>query len=174
MKNRIYFLFLILAFGGFAFVSVLVQNWELKTPFTVKFINPEATGSFTRMTADIAFSENDLKSSRFDVNIDVNSIDIGSPDMSKQALSADMLNAKKFPSILFNGTEVTKTKDGYAVKGSLTLHGVKNEVEIPFTFPDKTFKGSFSIKAKDYGINSLGNGPEDILKIELAIPVKEK
>ncbi len=157
-----------------SFTYLIIQNWVLGETYSVKFINPEASGTFTRMTADISFSETDLPDSKFDVQIDVNSLDMGSPEMSKEALSPDMLNARRFSKIQFLSANISKTDRGFLAKGSLELHGIKKDIEIPFTFLSKTFAGSFDIKAKDYGINSLGNGAEDILRIELSVPVKEK
>jgi polyisoprenoid-binding protein YceI len=173
MKRILYILFVVLALTGYAFVTYFQQSWDLTAGCSVKFINPEATGSFGNLTSKIVFDERDLSSAKFEVSIDVSSIDIGSPEMNKQALSPDMLSAKKFPKIYFVSTSVTKTTSGYSTSGTLELHGVKKEIAIPFTFQGKIFKGSFEIKAKDYGINSLGNGAEDVLKIELSVPVTE-
>ncbi len=173
MKKISYLILLIISLTGYAFVCLLTQNWDLNTGYVVKFVNPEATGTFEKMTAEISFDEKDLPNSHFDVRIDVNSINLGSPELSKQALSPDMLNAHKFPLIHFVSSAVQKAGTGYIVKGSLELHGVKKDIEIPFTFLTKVFKGGFEIKAKDYGINSLGNGQEDILKLDLSVLVKE-
>jgi polyisoprenoid-binding protein YceI len=174
MKKPQLICFLILGLMGFAFAWSVSQTWELTETFSVKFVNPEATGSFTKMTANIVFDEANLQDSKFEAVIDVNSIDMGNPDLNKQALSADMLYARRYPKIQFTSTEVSRKGTGFVAKGMLDLHGVKKETEIPFTFQGKVFTGGFEIKAKDFGINSLGNGAEDILKIELLIPVKEK
>jgi polyisoprenoid-binding protein YceI len=174
MKKFKLVFFLILGLTGFAFAWSVSQNWELTETFSVKFVNPEASGSFTKMTVSIVFDNASLPDSKIEAVIDVNSIDMGSADLNKQALSPDMLYSRKYPSIKFTSSEITRKGSGYVAKGILELHGVKKETEIPFTFQGKVFTGGFEIKAKDFGINSLGNGAEDILKIELLVPVKEK
>ena len=174
MKKAYLFPVILFAIICCSFAGIALQNWALGETFSVKFINPEATGTFDKMTADISFSETDPGSSKFDVVVDVSSVNLGNPEMNKEVLSNDMLYVRRYPTIHFLSSEVSKTPNGYLLKGTLDLHGVKKEIAFPFTFKGAVFNGSFEIKAKDYGINSLGNGQEDILRIELNVPVKEK
>jgi polyisoprenoid-binding protein YceI len=174
MKIRLLSLLFVLSFLFTAFTLVSLQEWKVSEGFSVRFANPEVTGVMTKFKADIVFNENDLAASKFDVFVGAGSVSTGNPSMDSQAMGPELLDAKNYPEIKFKSSGVSKTSEGFLAIGMLDLHGIKKEIAIPFTFDKIAFKGSFAFKCKDYGMNGLGTGEADVLRIELVVPVVQK
>lgn len=148
--------------------------WEVKEGYSVKFTSKDPSGVFTKMNADILFDENDLAGAHFDVKIDVNSINTGNGMQNKHAKSDKWFDAAKYPEIRFMSKKFTKTTAGYTVSGTMEVHGVKKDYEIPFTFKNNTFQASFPVNRTDFNIGKPGGKVPDVLTVEVAVPVTKK
>lgn len=157
-----------------AFTTISSMNWKVSNDFSIKFTSEDPTGVFTEMDAEIQFDEANLKASKFNVKIDVNSINTGNGMQNKHAKSDKWFDAKKFPTIDFISTEITKAKIGYEARGNLLMHGNKKEIIIPFLFMDNTFKGRFTVDRLDYQIGTTEGKSAKVpakLLIEIVVPV---
>ena len=93
---------------------------------------------------------------------------------NKHARSDKWFDAKQFPTIQFASDNFSKTANGYAVEGTLDLHGVKKKVTIPFTFTNNTFKGSFAVNRLDYGVGTMEGMSKKVsneIKLDISVPV---
>ena len=75
-------------------------------------------------------------------------------DITKNMLAEGQLNAEAHPNISFQSTECSGEGSKITLKGQFTLRGVTNTVSMPvFLSIDEgiRIKGSFKIKATDYG-----------------------
>ena len=160
-----------------AFTTFNAVQWHIADSFAIKFAGKDAEGKFEKFSGEIVFDEKNLDASRFSVSVDVNSITTGNGMKNKHAKSDKWFDAKQFPSIHFTSGKFSKTAGGYAVEGTLDLHGVKKLVSIPFSFSNNTFVGSFSVNRLDYGIGSMEGMSKKVgneIKIDLSVPVSRK
>jgi polyisoprenoid-binding protein YceI len=159
-----------------AFTFVTAQNWQIGDDYNIAFSNDEASGIFKGFKGVIAFDDNNPAASKFDVTIDVATINTGNAMQNKHAKSDEWFDATKYPTIHFVSTKITKTASGYQVAGNLQLHGVTKPVTIPFTFKHTgatgTFAGSFTVNRSDYQIGKPGGEVPEPVKIDLTVPVK--
>jgi len=157
-----------------AFTVYKAVNWKIANGYSIKFTSSDPSGTFTSFKGDIAFDENSLETSKFDVTIDVASINTGNGMKNNKALNADWFDATKYPTIKFVSSKITKTAKGYEAAGTLEMHGVKKPLTIPFTFSNNTFTGSFDINRSDYGVGAT-TGPAGhaatVLKVDVSVPV---
>lgn len=174
MKIRLLSVLSALLLGLSAFTFFRLQDWKTTETFTVRFICPDVAGLMTRFRADISFDEKNPAAAKFDVHVEAGSVSTGNTAMDEQAMGASLLEAGKYPEITFQSTGATKTSDGFLTTGILSLHGMKKEISIPFTFDKNVFKGGFAFKCRDYQMNGLGTGEADVLRIELVVPVVQK
>lgn len=152
-------------------------DWTINDPYSIKFTGTEVEGVFKTMTGDISFDEKNLLNSKMSVTIDVSSINTGNGMKNRHAKSDKWFDAEKYPQIIFTSNKFTKTENGYTVTGLLNLHGVKKEIQIPFTFISNTFKGSFTLKRLDYGVGTMKGMSKKVsndIKIEISVPVSKK
>jgi polyisoprenoid-binding protein YceI len=159
-----------------AFTLIRSTDWKISDDYAIKFTSDDPSGVFQGLKGTVSFDENNLASSKFDVTIDVASINTGNGMKNTHAKSEKWFDADKYPIISFTSTEITKTADGYQAKGSLDMHGVKKDFVLPFTFA-KTDKGgifisSFQINRLDFNINTAepAHGAS-VFKVDISVPV---
>jgi len=119
--------------------------------------------------------------------IDVKSIHSNCSWCDKMARSRRLLNAARYPKIVFKSDQIIKDARGYQVKGILEMHGIKKGMIFPFkvvNFIDQRTKhqwldisGTWNINRKDFNIiwsKTLDHGGilvGDIFTVDWAIRI---
>ena len=116
----------------------------------------EFKGTFHKFSADIEFAPDDLASSRFDVQIDVKSVDSMDKDRDTTIRGPDIFDVAHWPTAHYVTRSITKTAAGYSAVGALTLRGVTKDVPIAFQFtqgaPGAKLEGGAKLKRLDFGV----------------------
>lgn len=178
MKKLLYPVSAIVLLVASAFTAVKFQNWKISEDYSIKFTSNDPSGIFRGLKGTVNFDEANLAASKFDVTIDVSTINTGNGMKNTHAKSEKWFDAEKYPTISFVSKEITKTANGYATKGDLQIHGVTKEFVMPFSFA-KTANGgifatSFDINRMDYNINTAEpNHGAQVLHVDISIPVTE-
>src|SRR5580704_15683272 len=108
MKKSIFSLAIVATLFLSAFTFINAVHWKIADGYSIKFTSKDPSGVFTSFKGDIVFDEKDLAASKFDVTIDVNSVNTGNGMKNKKTLGEDFLNADKYPTIKFASTKITK------------------------------------------------------------------
>ena len=158
-----------------AFCFILLQDWNIATGYYIKFEGKYAEGTFDKMDGKIHFDPNDLSNSKFDVSVDVNSINTGKELKNKHAKGDKWFDAEKYPTIHFVSSQITVANSAYVVSGELELHGIKKPISIPFTFENENgkaaFHGKFKVNRGDFGIGKTTGKESDSTSVEVLVPV---
>lgn len=109
-------------------------------------------GSFTGMTGEIRFDPQDPGNASFEVCIDASTIDTGIGLRDRDLQGEKFFHVERYPEICFRSGSVRREGDGYVTAGELTMAGVTRTEEIPFTFADGTFEGTFTVNRFDFGV----------------------
>src|SRR5437868_6095835 len=129
-----------LAVVGLAFAAA---QWKMQPKgSTLTFVGTQAgaafEGKFEKFTADIQFDPQDLASSRFDVKIDLASVNSSDGERDDTIRSADLFNVKRWPTGHYVADKFTAKGGGkFSATGKLTLRDVTRDVPIEFTFENK-------------------------------------
>jgi polyisoprenoid-binding protein YceI len=119
-----------------------------------------------------------LDASKFNLKIEVSSINTGNGMMNKKAQTEEWFDAKKYPQIKFKSTKVEKKGNDYVITGDLTIKGVTKPVSIPAAVTSSgnklTFKGTFSVSRLDFKVGHKGDSVSDVLKINYVVPADKK
>lgn len=172
MKKFIYpFAAIIILFAS-AFTFVQSQDWKIADNYSVKFDSVDPSGEFSGLKGTLKFDEKDLAGSKFDVTLDVASINTGNGMKNTHAKSEKWFDAAKYPTIKFTSSSIAKTASGYEAKGILDMHGVQKEIVLPFNFDGNIFTGNFEVNRLDYNINTAepAHGAAKF-KVSIAVPV---
>jgi len=145
-----------------------VEIYSIDAPHSeMSFVVPwmgisRVRGTFQDFLGSIAFDEKDPTRSAVMVVIHTQSIHTGFERRDKDLKSANFFDVEKYPSIIFLSREIVKNGDGYLVRGTFTMHGVSQEIEIPFVYNGRIddvrrdhrigFEGHYQLNRKDYGI----------------------
>ncbi len=157
---------------------VMSQNWQIGDGYSVSFSGSEISGIFKGLKGNIFFNEQDITTSRFDITIDVGSINTGNGLQNRHAKSEEWLDASKYPVIRYVSQKIAKTGNTYQATGYLDVHGIKKMVIIPFAFRRKdkgaVFSGTFTLNRSDFNIGKPGGDVAELIKIDLTVPVVPK
>jgi polyisoprenoid-binding protein YceI len=146
----------------------------------------DVVGRFKDVSGSFLFDANDITKTTAKAVIKVASYDANNTGGEDAVKSKAFLDVSAFPEITFNGTQVVQKEDVDYLIGDLTIHGVSNHIELPFTIKGPlldlptqkesiAFKASITINRQDYGIGfdrKLPNGTSlvgDEVKITLII-----
>ena len=173
--------------------SAAARAWELDTDhsnvyFSIEHIYAKVQGRFAAIAATVHFDPANLKESRFDFEIKVDSIDTGIKQRDDHLRSADFFASSDHPLITFTSTAVTAAGEGvYQVAGTLTVKGKSHDLVLPLTFagvkdhpatPGKQvagFNGRLSVDRLALGVGDgtfhqmglLGKAGEVLVTLEL-------
>lgn len=104
----------------------------------------------------------DLSQSSVEVTIDAKSFDTGHEARDAAVVSAEYLDADRYPHLTYRSTGVREDGDGYILDGELTVRDVTRPVALkmelhgvvkdPYGFERVGFTASTEINRKDFGV----------------------
>jgi polyisoprenoid-binding protein YceI len=143
-------------------LALASAQWSMQPrKSTLTFVGTQAgarfEGGFERFTADIRFDPADLAGSRFDVSIDLASVNSGDSERDDIIRGPDLFAVKQFPKARYVAEKFTAKGGGkYAATGKLTLRNVTREVPLEFTFEKQdqgaTLEGTAQLNRLDFGV----------------------
>jgi len=176
-KRFLHILFLSVVFSGFS-QPVHIENQLSGTQFVIlpkSEVNLQAedfSGKFSNVKGRVSLSLDSNKVNGFDLVIDVNSLELEIPGMTKHAKSSDFFDVTSFPTITFFGDSVTNLADTYTVHGTMTSKGISKVMSIPFKISELkgetlTINAVFKIVRSEFQI-----GAADAVSDEVRINTK--
>ncbi len=141
-------------------------------------------GRFNRGKGSVVWDAANPSASRFDMAIEVASVDTNDAKRDEHLRGPDFFNANQFPAITFRSKQVTPTPQGIDVVGDLTLHGVTKEVTLPLRklgegkspLGDQRlgFHTEYRLNRSDYGMNQMVPMIGDNIAITISFEAKLK
>jgi len=175
MNKIIYPIAAVLILAGSAFTFVSATSWQITEGYSIAFSSDDASGIFKGFKGNIAFDEQNPAASKFDVTIDVATINTGNGLQNKHAKSDEWFDVAKYPQIHFTSQKIARAGNGYQATGDLEIHGVKKSMTIPFTFKRSgtggTFAGSFTVNRSDFKVGKPGGDVGEQIKLDISVPV---
>ena len=172
MKKQTYLLATLALIVVSAFTFIQSQDWKVADGYSIKFDGGDPSGEFTGLKGTIQFDEKNLAASKFNVTIDVASINTGNGMKNTHAKSEGWFNADKYPTIAFTSSAITKTASGFEAKGTLEMHGMKKEIVLPFTFVNNTFAANMEVTRADFALDDGKHAKmAPTLKVSINVPV---
>lgn len=133
--------------------TLQIDQATSQATFTVKKLGLiTINGTISDFSGGINFDPADLKSSSFDVNLKVATIDTGGEKRDEHLKTPDFFAVETYPKISFQSNSIEKTGQQFLAKGQLTIRNKTKEVSLPFTYESGTFKGTFSLNRLDYNL----------------------
>jgi len=160
-------------------------DWKMdpagsKLEFVATFEKTEAPGVFKEFVARLRFDPDKPAGSSLDVAVKVTSADMNIPDVNKEIRGKDWFDYAGFPQAEFRSTDLRRTEGNrYVARGTLSLKGVKQPVEVPFTWTGSgdgaVMEGELTVKRGAFGIgtgewaasNVIGADVKVIFKVKL-------
>jgi polyisoprenoid-binding protein YceI len=168
--------------GGIYSFKVVANNWLVNaTDAKVHFAMPNGkhTGTFSGLVSTFVFDPMDPSTSVLKATIDVNTvITDGGPKLDEHLKTADFFDAANHPTIEFIGESVAKTDSGFVAIGKLHMRDSIHTISVPFKFiqdgKKATFIGRMELYAGDYGIMKKSEKKNDLVVIDIEVPVTQE
>ena len=95
------------------------------------------SGRFKQVTGKVELDESNLTKSQVEISIKVDSVDTDEPKRDEHLKSPDFFDSKKFPTMAFKSTKITKAGGNkYKLAGDLTIHGVTKPITLDATISE--------------------------------------
>lgn len=119
--------------------------------------NVPVEARFRKFTAQIVFDPARPEAGNAQIEIDLNSFDIGFAEYNEDAKGKNWFDVRNFPRATFVSTRMRALGGGrFDVRGPLTIKGRTHEAIAPFTYKEEAgtgvFDGAFTIKRLLYNI----------------------
>lgn len=154
---KVFFLISLLSISAQAAVFDQVQLSQSSIVFVSKQMNVPSEGKFNKFNAQLQFDPEKPETAQAQLDIDLNSIDTGSPEANEEVKSKGWFHVKNFPNAKFVSTSVKKIENNrYEVLGNMSIKGKTNPMTITFDFKPQNknavFEGNFVLKRSQFGI----------------------
>ena len=133
-----------------------IRSEQSKVSFSISHASGKVKGTFSGLTGTVRFREEDLPGSSMEASLDAGTINTNNRARDADLRKKKFFHVALFPQIRFKSTEISKSADGYQVRGNLTIKEITREVAIPFQQEKKgdetVFTGSFTVNRKDFNL----------------------
>jgi polyisoprenoid-binding protein YceI len=135
----------------------VVQADKSSVAFVFRQMNVPVDGRFRKFAAQLRFDPAKPATASAAIDIDLASIDAGSPEANDEVASKLWFNTKQFPSARFVASAIRPLGGNrYEAVGKLTIKGRTQDITAPFTFNGQgragIAEGALVIKRADFGI----------------------
>jgi polyisoprenoid-binding protein YceI len=133
--------------------------------FTVRHLMiTNVRGRFGKLEGSVNYDPEKPEATTIEATIDATSIDTRDEKRDAHLRSADFFDVEKNPTVTFKSKRVTKTGDGFAAVGDLTMHGITKEITLEVEGPSDVTKDPWGnsrigasatakVNRKDWGLN---------------------
>jgi len=136
-------------------------------------------GRFNELSGAVVYDADKPEASSIQFEITAASVDTNSAKRDDHLRSADFFNVKVNPKISFSSSAVKAAGENkFAVKGTLSLHGVEKEIEISAAFTGAGsmqgkdvagFEAEFSIPRSEYGMTAYPGALGEDVRVRVSI-----
>jgi len=162
--------------------AALGAEWKMdpagsRLEFIATFEKTPAPGVFKEFDARLRFDPDKPAGSSLEVLIKVTSADMNIRDVNKEIRGKDWFDYSGFPQAEFRSTDLRRTEGNrYVARGTLSLKGAKQPVEVPFTWSASaggaTMEGEFTVKRGAFGIGTGEWEKSDVIGADVKVKFK--
>lgn len=146
-----------------ASLPAMAQEWRVdyaksQVRFVIRQMNVPVEGGFKRFSTQARFDPAKVEAAVFRIDLDMASIDTGSPDGDSEARRPLWFDMARYPKASFISKTVSRQADGrFVANGDLTIKGRSRAVVVPFSLVRQTnggwlAEGRLPVSRADYGI----------------------
>lgn len=134
-----------------------VQADKSSVTFAFKQMGVSVDGRFRKFTPQISFDPAKPEQAKAVIEVELASVDAGSPDADQEVVGKSWFNTAAFPKAQFVAKQIRATgANQFEVTGALTLKGQTREVKFPLRLTpggkQAVFAGGFTLRRAEFGI----------------------
>jgi polyisoprenoid-binding protein YceI len=167
--------------AGLLSFKVITHAWKVNAKdakITFDLPNGKHNGTVGGLTSTFEFDPSAPEKAVIKATVQLSELKADDEKLTAHLLSADFFDAANHPTIEFTAESVAKTDSGFVATGKLHMRDSTHLVAVPFRFiqdgKKATFKGTMTIFAGDYGIGKKSEKGNDLVMINIEVPVSEE
>lgn len=144
-------------------LPAMAQAWRVdygksQIRFVIRQMNVPVEGGFKRFSAQARFDPTKVEGAEFRIDLDMASIDTGSPDGDDEARRPLWFDMARYPKASFVSKSVARqAEERFVASGDLTIKGRSRAVAVPFSLARQAngawlAEGKLPVRRKDFGI----------------------
>jgi len=159
-------------------------DWKMdpagsKLEFIATFEKAPVPGVFREFDARLRFDPEKPAGSSLDVTVKVTSADMDIADVNREIRGKDWFDYAAFPQAEFRSTDLRRAQGNrYVAHGTLSLKGVKQPVEVPFTWTGSadgaTMEGELQLSRGAFGIGAGEWAASDVIGADVKVKFRVK
>jgi len=159
-------------------------DWKMdpagsRLEFIATFEKTPAPGVFKEFDARVRFDPEKPAGGSLDVTVKVTSADMNIADVNREIRGKDWFDYAGFPKAEFRSTDLRRAQGNrYVAHGTLSLKGVKQPVEVPFTWTGSadgaTMEGELLLSRGAFGIGAGEWAATDVIGADVHVKFKVK
>lgn len=135
-------------------------------------------GRFNDVSGTFVVDTTDPGKSSISVRIDPASVDTANGKRDDHVRSADFLDVERYPEMLFESRSVARDGERWTVAGTLTFHGVQNDVEAAFELIGSAdtrmgaragAEARFTIRRSEFGMDGMQGALGDEVSLVVSL-----
>lgn len=146
---------------------------DSRLEFIVTFEKTPAPGVFKSFDTRMSFEADKPEAGRLEVTIQVTSADLGIADVNAAIRGPEWFDFARHPRADFRATEIRRAGEGYLARGTLSLKGAQQAVEVPFTWrasgDTAMLEGELTVKRGAFGIGTGEWAATDVIGADVRI-----
>lgn len=142
--------------------------------FQASYQGQAVPGTFKQFDTRLRLDPARPVDSKLDVIVKVDSIDLGSSEITDGVKDPDWLDPKRFPEARFESNDIRPTAPGrFVANGTLTVKGTKQSIAVPFTWQGSgktaTMAGDLTVKRTAFGVGAGDWTAGDLIGLDVKI-----
>jgi len=169
---------------AFALRPAHAADWKMdpagsRLEFIATFEKTAAPGVFKEFDARLRFDPEEAAAGSLDVTVKVTSADMNIADVNKEIRGKDWFDYAAFPRAEFHSTDLRRAEGNhYVARGILRLKGVKQPVEVPFTWTGSAdgavMEGELVLSRGAFGIGAGEWAASDVIGAGVKVKFRVK
>ncbi|TXH22271.1 MAG: polyisoprenoid-binding protein [Chitinophagaceae bacterium] len=155
------------------------DNAKSKVSFVIKNMGIDVDGSVKGLSGNINFNPKNIAKSSFYVTADASTVNTDNTKRDNHLQQSDFFDVANYPKITISSSKIeSKGGNQYTAHANVKIKNSVKAVTIDFTAVPTgntySFKGSFTVNRRDFGLGGNSMTMADNVKINLDIETKKK
>jgi polyisoprenoid-binding protein YceI len=159
----------ILGFSASAYSQMKLNTENARVKFD--YIDEKTEGELTGVKAQILLNTQEPAKSKIYGDVNVNTLTTGNKLRDKHLKSKDYFDAKSYPKMKFQSSEVTISNGTYRIKGIIQIKDISKEVTFDATFTEEELILATEIYAYDFDVAIKKKRERSKVEIKVIIPL---
>ena len=165
-------IFLFLLIGSLSSLLVQAQTAIESAQINFIFVSKDVEGTISGFRSDSSIDLQQIEASTLKGSVSVESLKTGNRLRDWSLKKSKYFNEDDYPRLSFESKSISKTGNGFAAEGIVTIKGISKPLIIKFIRKGDQLIGTTSLYSSDFNINIKSKREDNLVEIEMVFKIK--